>query len=446
MVDEAKHSLLIGAVNVIDHTNDLVTTQSIRDLPTAQFTLDAQSAAPQIIDYVAPVQATVEWNGTSQNFFGGLVTRAQLIADSKVEFQCQGGLALTESIAPQFWGHLPIQDQVRMACESVGLDSVIEGIDDLPLEPFQIVVPVAGVAIAQRMRVGDVHLLPNSAAALFRQDLATTESDLLLDEADGFALAYSTQTNACDAEQDALAKIDTALHWITAEQRCGYWRFPDGGLKTSYDRAATKSAPRRLGLLSGRGVRSDRRWMRETDDPTEPPVLDWQAVARTMPPPRWRDRANLSLRPALQALHRAATVPDTLGRVTALSEAIEFYTSRHVVPHLYDEATLGAMRSALAEVPMSDDQRTRADKTIGFMNDAPLFARFCDKVRKEGVPILDAEIDVLRAIRRARNKAVHGRAMSHVTSVDLDHAISIVARVLIFSGSRRATNLPSQGM
>jgi hypothetical protein len=65
------------------------------------------------------------------------------------------------------------------------------------------------------------------------------------------------------------------------------------------------------------------------------------------------------------------------------------------------------------------------------INEPPLLAKLAEAVRQDGVPLAEGELELLGRLRKARNDAVHGRTPDVPLREDIDHALSIVARLLV---------------
>jgi hypothetical protein len=176
---------------------------------------------------------------------------------------------------------------------------------------------------------------------------------------------------------------------------------------------------------------TDRRWLRVTENAT---------VARAAGLPRSTDGsvqppipANLSLRDreAVLAFWRAASMVNPLASVIALWDAIEFYVGGTSVPSLFERDDLQQLRD---ECPawLDPQQRERYVHLIDSLNNVPLFVRLRAAVEAGGVPVSEAEFDLLSRLRRVRNPAQHGKERRLPDQHDLRRAWSIVARMLVY--------------
>jgi hypothetical protein len=136
---------------------------------------------------------------------------------------------------------------------------------------------------------------------------------------------------------------------------------------------------------------------------------------------------------------------DPLASVTALWEAIEFYTARSRVTRLFPTKLLASIEKRVFDsLPpdVTSDQRARVTQVLGELNSPPLLTRLRAALDRDGVPMSDGDIALLQRLRRLRNDAVHGRSSVLPTREELDHAISIVSRMLLFRLARLRADTP----
>ena len=74
--------------------------------------------------------------------------------------------------------------------------------------------------------------------------------------------------------------------------------------------------------------------------------------------------------------------------------------------------------------------RARALDLLTKINDPPLMAKLREAATRDGAPVAESEYGLLSRLRKARNDAVHGRSPELPPREDVDHAVSIVARLL----------------
>jgi hypothetical protein len=63
-------------------------------------------------------------------------------------------------------------------------------------------------------------------------------------------------------------------------------------------------------------------------------------------------------------------------------------------------------------------------------------AKLREAATRDGAPVAESEYKLLGRLRKARNDAVHGRSPELPLREDVDHAVSIVARLLVYRLAR----------
>jgi hypothetical protein len=87
---------------------------------------------------------------------------------------------------------------------------------------------------------------------------------------------------------------------------------------------------------------------------------------------------------------------------------------------------------------LDPELRERAMTLLAKINDPPPMAKLREATRRDGVPLTEADYDLLARVRKVRNDTVHGRGADVPESGDVDHVVSIVARLLMFRLARPA--------
>src|SRR5207253_2853313 len=102
---------------------------------------------------------------------------------------------------------------------------------------------------------------------------------------------------------------------------------------------------------------------------------------------------------------------------------------------------LNALRELLKDgTPdsFSEQQRKRVLNQLDGLNDPPLLMRLRTVLDIDAVPYHDGEIELLSRLRRLRNSVVHGRGRELPQAEDVEHATSVVARMLVYRVARRS--------
>ena len=194
----------------------------------------------------------------------------------------------------------------RAPCLSYTDDRLrIQGIDNLPTEVFEVLVPVAGLELDEPLWVGGVTLL---LSALWEAPPgpipAAPFGHLALEPYACVAVTFETAAKMLNAETAALGRIELALDGLLASTLYGFSAKPDG-TNIPFARSAVHSRPRRLPVVCVYGLGTDRIWVRDTDTHGMAVSVHAGLLHR-----RWQDLQiqpiPVAMRDMLAALRRAA--------------------------------------------------------------------------------------------------------------------------------------------
>jgi hypothetical protein len=316
----------------------------------------------------------------------------------------------------------------------------IEGLDDLPDEAFQVVVPLRGIEARTRHVVLGVHILPKQVGPtlLAGFENASNMSEEFL-RASAYAVAVVSKKRMFDAELEAGHAIDTAVAWLAIRQYYGLTSLPTGQIR-NFERALARAVPSSSDLLLTRGVLSGRRWLRRRfgerpDLALSVDVLDRQHM-------HLEDHPGLTIadRLAMQNAARAISHSDRLTRLIAVWDAFEFYAADTAAIPLFAPAEKKACRRSLEQAgDWNKEQRARLDFGLNQMLNAPLLVRVAQAAADDGCPLSESEEAVLRRVRKPRNKASHGSDIRFPTTHDTEHALALLSRMLAFRVVARAS-------
>lgn len=409
-------------------------------IPNARLVVDLERA-PGPIDYFAGLAVVAEQGEMRIPRFTGSVVTATPAAEG-VEIEAMSAVGVAESlIGGMATRAVPYFELVYVLARGAGFRDEqinIQGFPALPREAFEVVVPVDGVAVDEPADFAGVRFLP---AARGRHALGALEvGDELAAafDAPAYALALATAARTLDAEEQGLAQIDLALAWLTVRLRYGLAGLPDRR-PLPFTRSESLARPSRRDLVSVRGMLTTRQWLRR------PEVLEQERVVSLLGarPRLDPDLPELTLqeRLALLALARATREPEPLARVHALWEAIEFYAQGTSVEPMFTKAELKELRRLLEEGTqelLSGRQRKRVLDQLSGLNDPPLLKRLRAVLDIDAVPYADGEIELVSRLRKLRNSVVHGRSRELPQAEDVEHATSVVARMLVHRVARRS--------
>lgn len=428
---EYTHSFLFGSTDARSSLRHFSTHHEMRRQPTATLQLDRDLLPADPIDYLAPFAVVADHGEFKRPLFTGAVTKADLNSQG-VAIEALSAVAFGETQTPAFSARaVPVFEIVHFLARTAGMRDEqlrIDGMDSLPQELFEVVVPLDGISVDERLRLSGVALLPFEVV---RSRLGEGESELA-DALDGrsCAIAVVSGTRMLDAEETGLAAIDDALSWLTTRARYGAAITPDGVLQP-FSRAESLSLPRRAPTVLVRGLTTQRRWIHDTDRAHTASELRLEPDHRFLAREETLARQTTHTREAIRALNRACHETDGLARVGALWDAIEFYVGHHRSNELFSKAERNLIKDSLPD-SLSEQQAARVKNVIDQqLNNPPLRRRLEEVLDVEEVPHTDAEVEALFALRKLRNDAVHGKERVDPTEDQLQHATSFVARLIV---------------
>lgn len=433
--------LRFGSVDVSFAARTGTMREGLNQLSTAEIELDYGLTAGQPVDFLAPVELGRRDGANEHVMFIGAVTEAE--ADGPVaRISALSTPGLTETTTGVFVGRNVVAPEImHLMARTAGLpeDRIrIEALDGLlPLETIEVVFPIQGLEVSHPVALGEVTLVPPSLGQLAVADFEHSDAVEEFNGGDSYAIFVQVGRRMLDAELNAIAEVEATLAWFVVRSRYGLAMMPDGEPQP-FRRDRARSKPARGRLVVVRGIVSGRSWLRTPGASEMVSPLRIDSEDASWLPPR-SVTATLQDRQALLACARAASESDPLQQVQALWEAIEFYVSGVAPPTLFDRAQAKRVRKA---IPGDVDPalRQRALDLLAKINEAPLMARLNEAVRRDGVPVAESELVLLRSLRDARNDAVHGRSPALPYPDEIAHAVSVVSRMLLYRLARRRTH------
>jgi len=429
-------SLRFGEVEAGPALRGAQMSSAMNQMPNAEVTIDlARLGMP--VDYFSGLSmAALAGESAYPRFFGSVVSaEPKTEGPSEVRVEAVGAAPLSER---QLMGMavrgLPPFELVYVVARSAGLREEqlnIEGLEQLPRESFEVVAPVDNVVVDQAAEFAGIRFLPGELGI---RALAALEVDQDLSGAyvaPAYALALVTANRCLDAEERGLALVDLALAWLTVRLRYGLAVLP-AGQPLPFRRSESLASPARRDIVFVRGLATTRQWLRRPGTVAPP-----RSVGLTPPNPRVDpnlSRLNLQERQAMLALARAAREADSLARVQAMFEAIEFYVGDVKADKLFSRHDRKRILGSLP--PLSAEQSRRIEQLTGDLNNAPLRTRLMRILDIDAVPVAAAEIELLWRLRELRNDAVHGRRSELPAAEDVEYGVSIVSRMLVFRVAR----------
>jgi hypothetical protein len=403
---------------------------ALNQVESGNLILDRRLLPPEPVDYIAPLTVRGTRMRRRGLFTGHTVTASP--QGDLIELAGRGATQLTDQILGPFAAlDTASFEIVYLAARASGMAEdqlVIPEIESLPWEVFEVLSPVDGVALSHRRAIAGIKLLP-AHELVPKLELMGFDEELLgpVRDAPAFALAMETSKLAFKAEQRGLARIDTAMGWLTTRARHALALSPDGK-PAAYTRERALSLPRRRDLVIIRGLASGRRWLR---------VVDVQVRTAAFPLDEpdpllsvFDQSAGVVAQLCVAACNRAASEREPFARLQAIWEAVELLVAGVAASKRFTTDDLEAIKNSLPPT-LSEKQRDIAEKAVQGLNNTALLARLRELIEREALPCSDAEMNLLSGLRAVRNNVTHGRNATVPNREELDRAMAIVSRLVV---------------
>jgi hypothetical protein len=443
---DVQQQIAIGSVDVTTASENARTTTAVNEMPHAQVTLAADLLGSAPVDYWSAVTFDAISEGTGERLFAGAVQRA--FGGEELALDCEGAVELAEQNRGSLVAAgIEAAELITTIMRQIGLpdETISLARPEQPAqiwERFEVFVPVRGLVVSHRVRIGRTEIVPVAEGLEPLQALNLTPAHVqpLADEyrnGTAYALA-SVNADALDtAEEQGFAAVETTMAWLVARQRYGFLRLPDG-TPQAFSRERAMHSARYGSVVLVRGETTRRQWLRWVQDAGHPTAMELTAESDVMHPVLPEDLDLADVR-ALRALMRAVNEPGLQQQVQALSEALEAYAAGVQVPQLFSRAEREKLRD-LAPAWMSLEQKGKFETAVDSMNTPPFGVRLSERLGRDGVPLTLEERELLFGkLRSARNDVAHGRAVEvPPTRDEVLRGISLVGRALLFSIAARA--------
>lgn len=407
--------------------------QASNELPVASLTLDQTLLAGQPVDYFGTVHLVAPSGPT----FTGNVISADPNEDG-LDLECKTHPSLSELKVGRFESfNCDFREVTHLMTRTAGLAEEqinIEGFDGLPLEVIETLIPLSGIEVDAPVRLGPLLIMrPEDVAGVLRPFEAGPVSDELRN-ADCVAVYREVSRKLLEVEVRGLRLVESLLGWVAARARYGLAILPTGEAQ-HFSRTRALNRVRRGEVVLSRGLETGRSWLRElvVHAPEDRIRLESSGAQWTPPDPT---SLSTAMQLSLIALRRASELEDVLQRIQALWESIEFYVAGVKVDKKFDPSEAKRVRKSLP-ADLDPELRERALNLLAMINDPPLMAKLREATRKDGVPMTEAEFELLKRVRDVRNNTVHGRQADEPSAEDVDYAISVVARLVMHGIERK---------
>jgi hypothetical protein len=428
LAERTRAQAVFGGVDVGSTALKVNTTSAVNALPEATLEIDLDRLAGRILEYAAPLAISAARPGGSKLLFAGSVLSATPKGDL-VTLAASGEPRLREQMMGVFvtWS-LPVPEHFHVLSRSAGLADAqlnIAGLDELPVEVFEVIAPLSGVEVQTPVTVGPVRLLPTGRVANALNHVVL-EPDLRrqFESAGAHALCMRTARRTLDAENAAIEQIDAALGWLMACSRYGLARLP-GGEPVSYERGQARASGGRGPLVLVRGLRTGRGWLRTHAATSNTDPL--RAERPKMPPLPPGVPFNS---PQIQTLARfaaAARAPDRPLAICSLAAALDSYARhRGEPPAPLDASQLQALVDALPG-DLEPRRRTRVRERVNELAQPSGSERLRAALHEDRVPLTARERVLLEEILTAPVAAAE-----RLSAQEVEHAFAVAARLVVF--------------
>ncbi len=428
-----RRTVLFGDVDASAAVIDGRVHTAMREMPSAEIWIDVHSPLAADIDFTTQV-VVAQGDISKGRMFTGHVMTAEVAGDL-LRVSCSVSPAMNEPIAAEFAAKTAALDTIYTLLRETGMPDErmeLHGLDELPLEIFEVMAPVDGLVVTDRVTVADTVFLPEGAVASIVKllDPHTIIDDFLSRRA--YAVTYVTAALAFNAEKEGLRRIDSAVAWSNVSLRFSNAVRP-GGRIVGWTRLQLRQLAIRGDLVAVRGLSTGRSSVRRAGSRAPADLTmatgGGPAAAAALGTP------GIRLREATAAAARAISSPDPSSRVSAISECLEFYTGSTKVPYGFTRTDHRQLLSAAKG--LGPEKAKRVEQMLSQLNQAPLMARLRVQLAQDGVPMTEGDVDTLKRVRAQRNDLVHGRH-DLVDEVDLERAVALLARILTYASAELA--------
>jgi hypothetical protein len=421
--------VMFGDVDVSPAVGNVNVHGAVGEMTTARFNLDARSPLVARVDFTTQV-VIAQGHKDAGRMFTGYVAEARA-SGVLIEVSCSAQPSLREPISTDTMSLAGPLDTMYALMRDAGLPDErinFQGLDRLPKEIFEVVAPVVGTEVPRRVTVGRVALLPVDAIAPLAERFVNQELAEELTSCRAYALAHVVEERAYQAEQGGLRLIDSAIAWMNVRLRYANAVTPFGR-SGGWERTRLRQRASRGPFVAVRGLATGRCWIRRTGTAS---FDDFAAVEETEPLAAVVLDASTGLREATRAAARAITSADPLVKVAAISECLEFYAGSTKVSYGFTKQDRRVLLKAAGSLDPA--KRTRIERLVADLNQAPLLARVRARLAEDRVPVTEGDMDTLARVRTHRNDLVHGRS-DVVDEKDVERAIALLARILSYAAA-----------
>jgi hypothetical protein len=349
--------VFFGDVDVSSAMLGIQTKNAVNTMASANVQFDALAPVLADVDFTSEV-TIARGDRDAGRVFTGYAVEA-IVEDGFLKVECQGYPALHDPPSGARISRTSAVDNIHTILREAGLpDSRLQlaGLDQLPIEVFEAVIPIDGLILSTRVALGEVVLLPNGSAEEHVLGLIDAPDNPLVGEFQAgraFAVTYVTAARMYEAERAAIGRVDVAIAWANVRLRFAGAVTPAGEL-VDWNRARSKQLASRSDLIALRGMLTNRCSLHKMAAPavTELALTSEQNVSGQ------GLASDAGLRGAIRAAARAISSPDPLTKITAISECLEFYVGSTDASFGFTKAERRALAKAAHLRPSACDSGT----------------------------------------------------------------------------------------
>lgn len=431
------HTVTVGDVDITGAVADFSYTQQLNEMAVGSIKLKPEELLKlPPLNYASEIRLSKLVNSDEKILFRGNITSATP-RSGEVSLGIAVGIdlfqeTLIQGMAVAETGHLELVWSIVRGA-GLGEERInIEGFKKAPIEPFEVIVPVGGIELSEDTTFAEFELTKDQKVAEIAQ---TTSKDKSAEVVTEFTQAglwlrlIVRATTLYDAEAEGLKKIDVFLSRLTSRIQLSVSRIGDH--HNAWDRNRLFGKPVRGDTVLVRGLTTRRRWLRRPFTGSAA-VMDVAKISDVDFPPLAYDLPAY-LTEAFLAWQRSIHANHPLAAITALWDAIEFYSSQiKVVSSFTKTETKRIRKDAIQSLGEEDEKKkSRVTDVLGMLNQASLIMKFDLAMKEDGVILADEETKVLKDLRETRNNFVHGNDVTIPTEAEMLLARTVVNRLLV---------------
>ncbi len=430
------HKVTIGNIDITKAVANFSFTEKLNDMTVGTIKLKPKELLElPPLNYAAEICLSESLESGNNVLFRGNVTSV-VSKSNEIDMSIATGIDLLQETVIQMSvaavSHLELVWSL-MRGAGLGEERIkIEGFQKGPIEPFELIVPISGIELSKDVSFSDFELTKDPKIIEIANTISKDKPAEILSE---FAQAglwlrlIVPATTIYDAEIEGLRKIDVFLSRLTSSIQLSVSQL--GNYHRDWNRDRLFGTPIRGDAVLVRGLTTKRRWLRKPFggnasiiDVAQVPAIDFPPLAYELP---------LYLTEAFLAWQRSVHANHPLAAITAIWDAIEFYSSQIKIAGDFTKAETKRIRKdAVQSLDEKDEaKRSRVTDVLGMLNQASLIMKFGLAMKEDGITLSDEEMKVLKTLRETRNNFVHGKEVTIPTDAEMLLARTVVNRILV---------------